>query len=261
MIQSALTRPHRRPSGPGRSLRSTPWSPLGPSRLRRGASRLRPPLASATPARRLGPSWPWTSGGVFGRLRVRLSRPISRRLVQAGGERPDFPLVGIPESMRVEILRKPDTKNFPQLLKTCRITVIGQMTSDMPGSSNSFGPVDRHQDPARWASESGALMELPSEPLTTREPILTLESFRPFGSRTGRAASESNPPRHLQQAPRPACAGLVTRHQPRRLAPGGGRTMKEQALKRSPNRRAAGSAPEQGTVYLLSSTGSDYADS
>jgi hypothetical protein len=96
----------------------------------------------------------------------------------AKGCDPDFVLVAIPEGLREEILRKTDTRGFPLLLEKCRITVLGQMTTGMPTASSSFGPVERRQDPDRWASESEALMALLSEALTTGPPVLTLEHFR-----------------------------------------------------------------------------------
>jgi hypothetical protein len=119
---------------------------------------------------------------------VRLSRLGGRRRaslaaggVAAGAEKgddPDFVLVAIPESLRGEILRKTDTRGFPLLLEKCRITVLGQMTTGMPTASSAFGPVERRQDPDRWASESKALMALLSEVLTTGPRVLTLEHFR-----------------------------------------------------------------------------------
>jgi hypothetical protein len=75
----------------------------------------------------------------------------------------DFSPVAIPESVRGEILRKTDTENFPLLLESCRIAVIGQATTGMPVAWNSFGPVDRRQDPEGWASASRALMALLAE--------------------------------------------------------------------------------------------------
>jgi hypothetical protein len=75
----------------------------------------------------------------------------------------DFSLVAIPESVRGEILRKTDTKNFPLLLESCRIAVIGQATTGMPVAWNLFGPVDRRHDPEGWASASRALMALLAE--------------------------------------------------------------------------------------------------
>jgi hypothetical protein len=116
--------------------------------------------------------WTLFSVGHFFEIKVVDGRVVQRS--SPGGDRGtslemkgwldrDISLVAIPESVRGEILRKTDTTGFPLLLDSCRIVVVGQMTTGMPVAWNAFGPVDRRHDPEGWASASRALMALLAE--------------------------------------------------------------------------------------------------